>query len=74
MTAELLEALALQLTPEARARLAQRLLRSLETLSSDEIEHLWSDEALRRHEDMDSNEQEGRPAEDVFREARSRLA
>ncbi len=74
MTIEQVENEALKLKPEARAELAQKLLRSLEDLSEDEIELLWVKEAVRRNAEIDSGSATMRDAEDVFRDARSRLS
>ena len=74
MTLEELEAEALKLDLTSRARLAGKLLNSLETLSEAEIERLWAEEAERRNEEMERGVVAGRPAEDVIREARARLA
>lgn len=73
MSIEELEAEALKLTPQARAKLAGRLLESLEGLSEQENEQLWAEEAVRRDADLDANPEKARPAGEVFREARSRL-
>lgn len=74
MTIEQVESEALKLRPEARADLAQKLLRSLEDLSEDEIEQLWAKEAVRRDAELDSGSATMRDAEDVFKDARSRLS
>jgi hypothetical protein len=74
MTLEDIAAEALKLNADARAKLAGKLLRSLETLSDAEIEHLWAEEALRRNEEMEKGAATGRAAEDVIRDARSRIA
>lgn len=68
-----LEAAALKLEPKARARLAEKLLESLEQLSPDENAQLWADEAERRAAAVESGALGSRPAEDVFRDARSRI-
>jgi hypothetical protein len=73
MNAEELKAEALRLTPEARAKLAHALLESLEDLSEAEIESLWVDEALRRDKEFDSRRVPLRRADDVLKEAKSRL-
>jgi len=54
MTIEELEAEALKLNPNLRARLAEKLLHSLEALSDAENERLWAEEALRRHEELET--------------------
>lgn len=69
-----LETEALKLNPRARARLAEKLLQSLETLSEAENEQLWAEEALRRHEELETGTAVARSAEEVFREARARLS
>lgn len=71
MSAEELESEALKLSPQDRARLAERLLQSLENLTDAEHEKLWADEAARRDAAWDVSV--ARPAADVLREARSRL-
>lgn len=73
MSIDELEAEALKLAPAARARLAERLLESLETLSDEENARLWADEAQRRDEAWDASGKVGHAADDVFREARARL-
>ena len=74
MNLEELEAEVLKLNPHARAQLAVKLLQSLEALSDAENERLWAEEALRRHEELETGAAIPRAAEDVFREARARLA
>lgn len=69
MSVEELESEALKLDPKSRARLAERLLASLDGLSEQESAQLWAAEAERRDAQMDSDPGSGRPAEDVFREA-----
>lgn len=73
MTMNEVEAAALALDVAARARLAQRLLHSLEDLSEEEIENLWAEEALRRDGELDAGTAKARGAEDVFRDLRARF-
>lgn len=73
MSLEELQDEAMKLAPEARARLAHALLASLEDLSPAEIELLWVDEALRRDEEVDAGRVSLRPADEVLKDARSRL-
>ena len=68
-----LEAEALKLPVAERARLAQTLLESLDVLSEDEHRRLWTEEAARRDAELDADPSRGRPAADVFRDARARL-
>ena len=74
MSIDELEAEALKLEPQARARLAERLLDSLESLSDEENERVWGEEAERRDAAWDSKAGSGRPAADVFRDAKARLS
>jgi hypothetical protein len=73
MSREELETEALKLSPRERARLAERLLRSLENLSDEENARLWAEEAERRDAAWDANASLGRPAVDVLRDVRARL-
>ena len=72
MTLEQLEAEALKLSVEARARLAQRLLRSIEPAAESEIDRLWIEEAQRRHGELLAGAQ-AIPADEVFAKARALL-
>ena len=74
MSIDELEAEALKLQPAARARLAERLLDSLEDLSDEENARVWAEEAERRSTAWDANPDSGRPADIVFRDAKSRHA
>jgi len=74
MTIHEIESEALRLKASDRARLAERLLDSLETLSDDENARLWADEAERRDRAWDANGNAARSASEVFRNARARLA
>ena len=73
MSIEELESAALKLDPKARARLAGRLLESLDDLSPDENARLWAEEAQRRAEAEVAGSLAARPAEDVFRDAQARV-
>jgi hypothetical protein len=64
---------ALKLDPKARARLAGKLLESLEDLSEEENARLWAEEAERRDLEWDANPNAGRPADEVFRDVRANL-
>ena len=69
-----IEAKALKLSPKERARLAGRLLESLEDLSGEESARIWAEEAQRRDADWDVHEGRGsRPVRDVLRDARAKL-
>ncbi len=71
MSTEELESEALKLSPQDRARLAERLLESLENLTDEENATLWAEEAERR--DLAWDESAARPVVDVLREALARL-
>ena len=73
MSSDEIETEALKLDPQARARLAKKLLESLEMLSDEENERLWAEEADRRDEDWDSAPGDARPAAEVLRDARAKL-
>ncbi len=73
MSTEELEAEALKLAPQERARLAEKLLESLEHLSDDENARLWAEEALRRDHAWANEPTTSRDAAEVFRDARARV-
>ena len=73
MTIKQIEKELLKLDTRSRAKLAERLLHSLDDLSEAENEKLWAQEALRRHKELITDPSKGRLAEKVFLEARSRL-
>ncbi|MBI3013881.1 MAG: addiction module protein [Candidatus Tectomicrobia bacterium] len=64
---------ALNLSPEDRAKLAQKLLLSLESLSEEQIRESWLIEAERRAREIDRGEVQPIPAEEVRRKARALL-
>ena len=72
MSSEEIETEALKLDPKARAQLAEKLLASLETLSDQENERVWADEAVRRDAAWGSSGN-SRSASDVLRDARTNL-
>jgi putative addiction module component len=73
MRTEDIEVEALKLDPQARARLAKKLLESLETLSDEENERLWAEEADRRDADWESAPGSACPSAEVLRDARTKL-
>jgi hypothetical protein len=73
MSIDDIEAEVLKLDPRARARLAKKLLESLEALSEEENERLWAEEADRRDAAWDLAPSSGRPAGEVIRDARAKL-
>lgn len=64
---------ALSLSPEDRAKLAQRLLLSLEALSEEQVRESWLIEAEQRAREIDRGEVKPIPAEEVRRKARTLL-
>ena len=73
MSIDEIEARVLKLDPRSRARLAGKLLESLETLSPEENAQVWAEEARRRDAELEADPGKGRSAEDVYRDARTRL-
>lgn len=73
MDRQSLEVEALNLPPEDRAKLAQRLLLSLETLAEEELEQQWLIEADRRARELDRMEVQPVSADEVRRKARELL-
>jgi len=73
MKASDLETEALRLTPQERARLAERLLDSLEDLPQSEIEALWLDEAERRDREVAEGRVTPIRAQQVLSELKSRF-
>ena len=71
MRFEEIESAALQLPRPERARLAERLIASLD--ADGEIEHAWVVELERRVREVDSGEVEMIPGEQVMHEMRSLL-
>ena len=68
-----LESKALKLSRRERARLAQRLLSSLDQEADADTEQLWLEEAERRLGELKSGKVAGIPAEKVIKKARSVL-
>ena len=73
MKVEELEAQALRLDPKGRARLAGRLLESLDELTPEENTQIWAEEAERRAAALDSGRLSTRSADEVLRDARARV-
>ena len=73
MDPQTVEQEALSLPQEDRARLAQKLLLSLDTLSEEESKQAWLVEADRRARELDSGDAQPISADEVRRKARSLL-
>jgi len=67
-----LETKALKLPSAARAKLAERLIASLDRLDQTEIERLCLEEAERRYREYKRGKVPARDAEEVIRDARRR--
>lgn len=67
------ESRALRLPRRERARLAQRLISSLDQEVNPHVDKLWLQEAERRLRELKSGKVAGVPAEKVVRKARSTL-
>lgn len=65
------EAEALKLAPGSRAQLAGKLLRSLDELTAEQHEEIWTEEAARRDLEPETTD---RSAERVFKDLRQQLA
>jgi hypothetical protein len=63
----------MKLDVNSRAKLASKLLTSLEDLSEDEIEKLWAEEAFRRDEELNKGKAKLIDAGIVFKSARARF-
>jgi hypothetical protein len=64
---------ALELAPEARAFVVEKLIESLDTERAAEISPAWRKEIRKRCEEIDRGLVELRDAEDVFAKARAAL-
>lgn len=73
MSIQEIEAAVLKLVPKARARLAGKLLESLEDLSEEENEIIWAQEAERRDAAWSPSTDRSRTAKSVLRRARAKL-
>jgi putative addiction module component (TIGR02574 family) len=61
---------AMQLPAGSRAVLADKLVESLESEEPDEIQRLWSAEAIRRRDEIRSGRVQPIPGEEVLEEVR----
>ena len=74
MNDEQLEAEIMKLDLDARARLAEKLILSLDAPSDEENLRLWVAEAERRLRDLREGRVKEMPAEEVFRRARQAIS
>lgn len=70
---EKIEEEAFSLSAQERARLAMNLIKSLDNYDDTDVEGLWLQEAERRYREYREGKLQGRPADDVFREAFSKV-
>ena len=73
MNDEQLEAEIMKLSLDARARLAEKLILSLDAPSDEENLRLWVAQAERRLRDLREGRAKEIPAEEVFRRARQSI-
>lgn len=73
MTIDELKREALRLDPSGRAGLARELLDSLDELSEAEVEQLWLEEAVRRHQEIVTGAVETVSMEEALSKARAAL-
>lgn len=74
MTVEQIEAEVLKLPEQARVELLDRLTRSLAGTSATEpaVAEAWTQEAIRRNEELEPGRVAGIPTEEVFEELRNK--
>jgi putative addiction module component (TIGR02574 family) len=68
LTIDQLEREAMQLPPASRARLAEKLVESLDPAEIDEIQRVWSAEAIRRRDEVRSGRVQPIAGEEVLAE------
>ena len=73
MSSDQITAAALALPPEAKARLAEQLLASLDAQDQGVIDAAWADEAERRIDALDRGDERTVPADEALRTAKARL-
>ncbi len=73
MTIQNIEKQLLKLDALTRAKIAHRLLESLDVLTERENEKLWVEEALHRHNEVINGKAKSRNADAVFKTAKARL-
>lgn len=61
---------AMKLPADSKALLADKLVESLESEDPDEIQRLWSAEAIRRRDEIRSGQVQPVPGEEVLEEVR----
>ena len=69
-----IEAQVMRLDPKSRAKLAERLILSLDVPMEAELEHLWAEEAERRVDELRRGLVTERPASAVLRKIRRQIS
>lgn len=64
---------ALSLPSDARAVLAERLMKSLDDAELTEIDQAWIEEAEKRYQELKEGKVQGIPADEVFAQIREEL-
>lgn len=70
LTLEQLTAEAMRLPVESRVLLADRLVESLDSAEGDDIQQLWTAEAIRRRDEVRTGRVQSAPGEQVLDEVR----
>jgi putative addiction module component (TIGR02574 family) len=73
MTLRVLEKEVMELPPRSRARLAEKIIESLDDFADPKLEAEWNVEIERRVREIESGKEKGIPAEQVMKEARRAL-
>jgi putative addiction module component (TIGR02574 family) len=73
MTLRVLQKEILEVPPRSRARLAERIIESLDNFADPRLEMLWNEEIDRRVKEIKSGAEQGIPADRVMIAARCAL-
>ena len=73
MTMRTIEKQAMKMDVHSRAKLAKKLLHSLDELTDSENEKLLAKEAFRRHEELTKGSAKSRSSNEVFQRIRTKL-
>ena len=71
---QVIEAQVMRLDPKSRAKLAERLILSLDIPMEAQLEHLWAEEAERRVDELRKGQVTERPASVVLRRIRRQIS
>ena len=71
---QVIEAQVMRLDPKSRAKLAERLILSLDIPMEAQLEHLWAEEAERRVDELRKGQVTERPASAVLRRIRRQIS